>query len=65
MKKKYRVKILFDEQSHIGRYSKFYVIQKWSGFWRWITISEPTIDRERAEKDCVEAQELYDKYNEE
>ena len=60
MAKKYRVKPLFGTMTS---YSKFYVIQEKGMFGLWWTISEETADKEKVEKDCAEAQELYDKYN--
>lgn len=61
MAQKYRVRPVFD---HRIDYSVFYVIQRRGplGLFWW-TVSEPFDDKERIEKDCKEAQELYDKYS--
>ena len=59
MAKKYRIKPFFGSHQ---TYRKTYVIQK-KGIWFWHTISPETANSEQVEKDCQEAQELYDKYN--
>ena len=62
MAKQYRVKSIFDHRE--ATYTVFYVIQKKGplGLFWW-TVSEPIDNLERIEKDCKEAQELYDKYD--
>ena len=63
MLQKYRVKPIFDHHRDI-KYSKMYVLQKLGPLgWLWWTISEPTDDKEKIMKDCEEAQEFYNKYN--
>jgi hypothetical protein len=57
---KYRVRPIFD---HRIDYSVYYVIQRRGPLgWFWWTVSEPTDSKERAEIDCKEAQELFEKY---
>jgi hypothetical protein len=60
MAKQYRVKPSFLEFA--GIHKKVYVIQE-KGIWRWHTISNIIDTLEEAEKDCEEAQKLYDKYD--
>ena len=60
MATKYRVKPVFSE--YVGIHKKVYVIQE-KGTWCWYTISNHIDSREEAEKDCKEAQDLYDKYS--
>ena len=58
MAAQYRVKPVFGSNRV---YMVEYVIQKRRKFFGWKTISEKTTLAE-AEKDCDEAQRLYDKY---
>lgn len=60
-KAKYRVKPIFGSNT-TTTYVKHYVLEKkWLGI--WFTISQTTIDKEMIMKDCEEAEELYNKYN--